>query len=166
MGSSMIFLHELSDHPKGIGAEPGGGSVPSLMLLGDRVNAFTVLPFRGGEGQPHLLAQSAADEATNRMRLPGSRSHNLLQGGTTGRFDVGTNRITDTTAFDTNSLTSGTTIGRNPKLRLFICWRDCRRVLLQPGINTRIPTMRRAEDREPGNRSRNGTQPGLARVSG
>ena len=47
----------------------------------DRVSALTILALGGDNGEMQLLAQRAADKATNRMGLPTGNAHNLLEGG-------------------------------------------------------------------------------------
>ena len=54
------------------------------ILLGYRVNAFAVLPLVGGDGESHLLAQSAANKAAHGMGLPVGRGHDFPQRGTAG----------------------------------------------------------------------------------
>ena len=47
------------------------------MLAADRVRALAALALCGFDCEPHLLAQVAADEATDRMRLPTCRLHDF-----------------------------------------------------------------------------------------
>ncbi len=55
---------------------PGGEREPMCRRLGfDRVGPLSVLRFGGNYRQAHFLAQRAADESTDRVRLPSGRLH-------------------------------------------------------------------------------------------
>jgi hypothetical protein len=49
-------------------AKPRGrrrGECPEDLLGGDAVGAFAIGPFEGLDGEPHLLAEAAGDEAAD-----------------------------------------------------------------------------------------------------
>ena len=52
--------------------------------IGEAVNPLAVLPLRGRDGQPHLLAECAADEPTHAVRLPIRCGHDFVQGDAPG----------------------------------------------------------------------------------
>src|ERR1035441_9129465 len=52
----------------------------------DRVAALLALSLGGRDRQPHLLAQGARQEPTDRVRLPAGGFHEFLQGGAAGAF--------------------------------------------------------------------------------
>src|SRR5271157_320492 len=64
---------------------PGGQKEPNGWASAfDRVAALVVLGLGGRDRQPHLLAQGAGQEPTDRVRLPAGGFHEFLQGGAAG----------------------------------------------------------------------------------
>jgi hypothetical protein len=65
-------------HPAWLGDGESKVVITSPSSDRDRVAALTVFAFGGDNGEMQLLAQRAADKATNRMGLPTGNAHNLL----------------------------------------------------------------------------------------
>ena len=58
-----------------------GGGVVSLVLLPDSVGADAIGPFEGFDGEAHLLAQAAGDEAADAVSLPVGSGHDVGERG-------------------------------------------------------------------------------------
>src|ERR1017187_2499018 len=63
-----------------------GGLLEPWTKRRDRVPALPALGLGGRDRQPHLLAQDAGQEPSDRMRLPAGGFHEFLPGGASGAF--------------------------------------------------------------------------------
>src|ERR1019366_2305111 len=95
---SALGLVYRVENPSRRGTPPGGNPAARRGRDGwvsglDRVGALAVLSLRGGDRQPHLLAEGPTDEPAHGVRLPAGRLHDLLQGGSARAFHQAEDRL-------------------------------------------------------------------------